>query len=261
MPRDNFPELIRMDKFRPIKKTTISGEIIDQIVAMVRMGRLKAGEKLPSERELGKFFNVGRSSIREALKALETIGITQRAKKGTIVCASRHSYNSFFWLNGYSSTIHEVFETRKLMEIGLVGLAAERATPNHIKEIEETLVDTEAIQEAVASDVFFHRALVNASQNSVFSKVYDLITGLLFQTHKYYSLLDANQDLEGYLKIILAQHRKILRAVEIHDAVSAREAIKEHLDFAEKELLGRVSIDYSKEQAQTRSIFNLQTKD
>lgn len=99
MPRDNFPELIRMDNFRPIKKTTISGEIIDQIVAMVRMGRLKAGEKLPSERELGKFFNVGRSSIREALKALETIGITQRAKKGTIVCASRHSYNSFFWFN------------------------------------------------------------------------------------------------------------------------------------------------------------------
>lgn len=184
MPRDNFPELIRMDKFRPIKKTTISGEIIDQIISMVRSGRLNRGEKLPSERQLSEFFNVGRSSIREALKALETIGITQRTKEGTIVCATGHNFNSFFWLDSHSSTIHEVFETRKLMEIGLVGLAAERATPNHIKEIEETLVDTEAIQEAVASDVFFHQALVNASQNSVFSKVYDLISGLLFQTHK-----------------------------------------------------------------------------
>jgi GntR family transcriptional repressor for pyruvate dehydrogenase complex len=253
--------LFKMEYFRPIKKTTISGEIIDQIISMVRSGRLNRGEKLPSERQLSGFFNVGRSSIREALKALETIGITQRTKEGTIICDSQHNFNSFFWLDSQSSTIHEVFETRKLMEIGLVGLAAERATPNHIKEIEEALVDTVAIQEAVAPDVSFHRALVNASQNSVFSKVYDLITGLLFQTHKYYSLLDGNQDLEGYLKIILAQHKKILRAVEIHDAVSAREAIKEHLDFAEKELLGRVSLDYSKEQAQASSLFNLKTKD
>jgi len=250
-----------MDKFRPIKKTTISGEIIDQIISMVRSGRLNRGEKLPSERQLSEFFNVGRSSIREALKALETIGITQRTKEGTIVCATGHNFNSFFWLDSHSSTIHEVFETRKLMEIGLVGLAAERATPNHIKEIEETLVDTEAIQEAVVSDVSFHRALVNASQNSVFSKVYDLITGLLFQTHKYYSLLETNQELGGFLKNILAQHKKILRAVEAHDAVLAKEAIKEHLDYTEKELLGRMSLDYSKEQAQTSSIFNLQTKD
>ena len=238
-----------MDKFRPIKKTTISGEIIDQIISMVRSGRLNRGEKLPSERQLSEFFNVGRSSIREALKALETIGITQRTKEGTIVCATGHNFNSFFWLDSHSSTIHEVFETRKLMEIGLVGLAAERATPNHIKEIEETLVDTEAIQEAVVSDVSFHRALVNASQNSVFSKVYDLITGLLFQTHKYYSLLETNQELGGFLKNILAQHKKILRAVEAHDAVLAKEAIKEHLDYTEKELLGRMSLDYSKEQA------------
>jgi len=233
-------------QFKPIRKTTISAEIIDQIASMVGTGRLKPGEKLPSERRLSELFNVGRSSIREALKALETIGITQRTRRGTIVSPNKRNYDVFFWSDLHSSTIHEVFETRKLMEIGLAGLAAWRATPQQIKEISETLVETKSTQEAIASDVAFHRALAKAAKNSVFSKIHDLVTGLLFQTHKYYSLLERNEDLEEFLATVFTQHKKILEAIEAHDPESARRAIKEHLEFTEKEMLGRMVGDYPK---------------
>jgi DNA-binding GntR family transcriptional regulator len=73
--------------------------------------------------------------------------------------------------------------------------------------------------------------------------VYHLVTELLFQTHRYYSFLKHDQEFETFLKNIFDQHRKILKAVESHDVLSAKEAIKEHLDYAERKLLGSLEVD------------------
>ena len=238
-----------MVNFKPIRKTTISGEIIDQIIAMVRTGRLNPGERLPSERQLSDFFNVGRSSIREALKALETIGITKRTRGGTVISTLEGNPSPLFWLDLHGFTIQEVFETRKLMEIELAGLAAQRATPQQIKEITGSIIETDVAREAIVADVSFHRALVKSAQNSVFSKIYDLITGSLFQTHRYYSYLEHRENqadgLKGFLREVTTQHKEILQEVERHDADRTREAMKRHLDFTEKELLGRVIFNLS----------------
>jgi len=75
-------------QFKRIKKTTIPDEIIDQIHSMILTGELSPGDRLPAERQLCEMFNVGRSSIREALKTLASIGIIRRDTVGTTVCAS-----------------------------------------------------------------------------------------------------------------------------------------------------------------------------
>jgi GntR family transcriptional repressor for pyruvate dehydrogenase complex len=229
-----------MNDFTPIKKTTVSGEIIEQVIAMVRKGSLKPGDRLPSERQLGEFLDVGRSSIREALKGLQTAGILKRTTGGTILCEPQEINHPAFWFSAMNTNIREVFETRKLMEIELVGLAAERATPEDIRRINETIVETRNVDQVRTSDVAFHRAIVEAAKNAVFSQVYSLVTGLLFQTHKYYSLLGVYGPIESVRKNIVEQHKEIAETIESHDSAAAREAMRHHLDRAEKELLGKV---------------------
>jgi DNA-binding FadR family transcriptional regulator len=145
-----------------------------------------------------------------------------------------------FGMSTINTSIHEVFETRKLMEIELVGLAAERSTQEDIKKMQEAIIDTNTIEDVSASDASFHRSLVEAARNSVFSAVYQLVIGLLFQTHRYYSFLKHDEEFETFLRNIFDQHGKILKAIESHDVSSAKEAIKEHLDYAEKKLLGSI---------------------
>jgi len=232
--------------FEPVNRATVSGQIVEQIKSMVRGGNLTPGDKLPSERELSELLIAGRSSIREAMKVLETIGLIRRSRGAAVLCDPAEMEHSPFWLDASHQKIHEVFETRKLMEIGLAGLAAERATREDIKKMAKSIAKTFDKHTIITSDISFHRALAHAAKNSVSSQVYNMVTRLLFQTHKYYLLMENITGWEGFLKKILAQHRKILRAVESHKAESAKKAMEEHLEFAEKELWGRVAVDYPK---------------
>jgi len=117
-----------MVHFKPVNRTTVSGQIVDQIKSMVRRGNLTPGDKFPSERQLSELLKAGRSSIREAMKVLETIGLIQRKRGATVLCDPAEIEHSALWLDASHQEIHEVFETRKLMEIGL-RFPAERGYP------------------------------------------------------------------------------------------------------------------------------------
>jgi GntR family transcriptional regulator, transcriptional repressor for pyruvate dehydrogenase complex len=232
-----------MLEFKPINKTTISNEIVDQVLAMIRSGGLNPGDRLPSERQLGELLRVGRSSIREALKGLETAGLLQRTTEGTILCEPEGMETAALWLRISRTKIHEVFETRKLMEIELAGLAAQRATPEDIKNMIGSVVKTTNAKKAAAADLSFHRCLAEAAKNSVFSRVYNLIAELLFQTHRYYSRLGHSRGLDHFVKSTLSQHKAIIKAIQAHDANAAKEATRVHLEYAEKELLSQINLN------------------
>ncbi len=235
-----------MKNFKPIKKINISDEIIDQIISMVHKGTLKPGDRLPSERELTDAFQVGRSSIREALKSLETTGIIKRNSKGTIINALEEGDYSNLLFKENMHTIHEVFEARKAIEVEIIGLAAERATPEQIREISETLVDSNDVHILIASDISFHKTLVKTSRNTVLSYIYSMVMGLLFQTHKYYFLIEASsnkmplKEREVFIDSINNYHKSILKAVESHDVTAARRSMEEHFDYAEHVILREV---------------------
>ena len=228
---------------KPIEKPNIPEEIIKQIVSEIHSGSLHPGDRLPSERQLVELLNVGRSSLREAFKVLEAVGLIKRTTEGTILCRPGEIENPGLWLGAWFAEIHEVFETRKLMEIELASLAAQRATAEDIKKIGEIIVEAYSMDQILAWDVSFHRAIVEAAKNTIFSQVYNLVTGLLFQTYKYYSLLEVNEQIS---KNILSQHKEILRVIDSHDPAAAREAMKNHLDYAEKQLIGEVEKDLPK---------------
>ncbi len=236
-------------KLQPISLSTIPDAIIRQIRALVAEGRLQPGDRLPNERELGEQFGVGRSSVREAMMALAATGMVVRRREGTFINpdSTRVAWASLDGMSGLTrSTIKDVFETRRLFEVGIAALAAERATPATIAEIKrwlpENLNDLEAFKQA---DVQFHKAVAKAADNPFTYELYGKVQEILFQTHQYYTALqrlDPDSSVTMY-QSVLDQHREILRAIEAHDPTQAQQAVLAHFDALEETMLHDVPPD------------------
>jgi GntR family transcriptional regulator, transcriptional repressor for pyruvate dehydrogenase complex len=234
-------------QFKAIQRKTLSSEMVEQILSLIRTKELRLGDKLPSERELGRAFNVGRSSVREAIKILETTGLVRTTTRGKEISAAAPSGIPDFNLAADATNIREVFEARKMIEIELTALAAERASPEDIEAMHRA-VATPGLSESatLAADIAFHRALVNSAHNSVLSEVYNSITGLLFQNFKYYVLLRATQgeDLKAHHRRITDDHLAIIAGIAAGNAAAAKRAMRTHLDHAESWLLAALDAQY-----------------
>jgi GntR family transcriptional repressor for pyruvate dehydrogenase complex len=227
-------------QFQPIEKTTIPGEIVDQVLSMLLAGKLKAGDKLPPERHLCESLNVGRSSVREALTALETLGIIRRDIRGTTVCSPEENRYPGLSLSATTAPLEQLFETARIAGIEAAGLAAERANPENIAKMKRVLPknvteETENTQAAAAVHLSFHRALVNATQNPVLSQMYQMLVALISRS---LGLSSATEELEederkAFLTEIFDGHRKILSAIKSGDSATARDAMHKHYDCME----------------------------
>jgi len=220
-------------RFQPIEKTTIPGEIIDQILSMLLTGKLKAGDRLPPERQLCESFNVGRSSVREALKALEILGIIRRDIRGTTVCApDENRYPSLLLSASSAPPLEQIFETARIVGIEAAGLAAERANREAIDKMLNVMQEADDMQKAAAIHLSFHRALVDATQNRVLSQMYNMLVALLSQSSRLSSISEELKDDErkAFMEEISDGHRKILKAVESHNPTAAKESMKEHYE-------------------------------
>lgn len=233
-------------KLKPISRTTVAAEVADQLIASIKSEGLKAGDRLPSERKLSELLKVGRSSVREAMKTLEAMGFVNRTTLGTIVCDQEADEK--FSIDARDTEIQEVIETRRLIEIQLAGLAAERANGKDIRKIEKTLEGadfSEDIEIYSSRDRDFHKAIVEAGHNTVFSHVYHIISFLLFKTHNYHSLffrygIITDGELKKSRSTTLGEHRKIVEAIKNHNAKAAKRAMTDHLNRVEESLLSRM---------------------
>src|SRR5205807_8261983 len=150
----------------PIKSTRIYQEIVRQVKAMIAEGRLKSGDRLPPERDLAEKFVVSRSSVREALRALESLGLVEiRAGEGTFV--REVSVESLIeplalMMVSQRGALAELFEARRLLEPGIAALAASRATLEEVSEMERILEEqSKEIAECrtgLVQDAAFHAA-------------------------------------------------------------------------------------------------------
>ncbi|MGH2395301.1 MAG: FadR/GntR family transcriptional regulator, partial [Candidatus Limnocylindria bacterium] len=121
----------------PIKSTRIYEEIVRQIKTMIAEGRLKSGDQLPPERDLASKFVVSRTSVREALRALESLGFVEiRPGEGTFVrqvSVEELIEPLALVLAAQREAIGDLFEARRLLEPAIAGLAARRATPDEVQ--------------------------------------------------------------------------------------------------------------------------------
>jgi GntR family transcriptional repressor for pyruvate dehydrogenase complex len=189
------------------------------------------GEKIPAERELCLKLGVARTSLREALKALEIMGMIEtRLGDGTYVCKRSEFFSKpLLWLiaSGSDAQALELIEARTLIEVELAGLAAERATPADIERLSQELhhmADTIGDPKGfVQADVNFHLLIGAAACNDILMNALLLIRNLLQQW-----ILTAVTS-EGVPQKAYAQHKRLFRAIEGHDSIAARRAMKNHL--------------------------------
>ncbi|HET7341012.1 MAG TPA: FadR/GntR family transcriptional regulator, partial [Methylomirabilota bacterium] len=224
----------------PIKSTRIYEEIVRQVKAMIGEGRLKAGDRLPPERDLAEKFVVSRTSVREALRALESLGLVEiRPGEGTFV--REVSIDALveplaLLMVSQREAIGELFEARRLLEPSLAALAAVRATPDETQEMERIL-EEQAKEVAgggtgLSQDARFHAAIGAAAHNRAITRLAHAIIDLLTQSRED-SLNTPGRPTRSH-----EDHRRILGAIARHDAEAARQAMLDHIGAVESLVLG-----------------------
>jgi GntR family transcriptional regulator, transcriptional repressor for pyruvate dehydrogenase complex len=224
----------------PIKSTRIYEAIVRQVKAMIAEGRLKSGDQLPPERDLAEKFVVSRTSVREALRALESLGLIEiRPGEGTFVReVSVESLIEPLALAMLSQreAIGELFEARGLLEPAIAAYAALRATPHDLEEMERILDEqgreVAAGRTGLAQDAEFHSAIASAAHNRAISRLVHGIMDLLTQSREE-SLSTPGRPTRSH-----ESHRRILAAIAARDQEAARQAMLDHLRGVEALVLG-----------------------
>jgi GntR family transcriptional repressor for pyruvate dehydrogenase complex len=222
--------------FRKVKIERVYQKVIEQIGEMIKNGYLKKGDKLPPERELVEQLGVSRTSIREALRVLEILGVIEsRQGEGNFI--TNHLDDIFFQPLSLIFMLRnndpvEILEMRKILDVGVAGLAAQRITDDDLKKLKEIIEkfkisDDENINTSL--DKEFHYIIIGASGNFLAKDIYNTISMLFYQF-----IAGARKQImqdKGNQAILLAQHEEIYRAMEKHDPKLAEEAMIRHLDF------------------------------
>jgi GntR family transcriptional repressor for pyruvate dehydrogenase complex len=224
----------------PIKSTRIYQEIVRQVKQMIGEGRLKSGDQLPPERDLAGQFVVSRTSVREALRALESLGLVEiRPGEGTFV--REISVEALIEplalaMASQREAIGELFEARRLIEPVIAALAAQRATPDELQDMERILNEQAreiaAGRTGLSQDAQFHAAIAAAARNQAITRVVHAIMDLLTQSR------EESLNTPGRPQRSHQDHRRVLDAIRRRDEAGAAEAMRDHVSGVERLVVG-----------------------
>jgi GntR family transcriptional regulator, transcriptional repressor for pyruvate dehydrogenase complex len=224
--------------FEAIRKNKVYEEVARQIEGLI-LKKLRPGDKLPSERELAEMLGVSRSSIRDAIRSLELMGLVEpRQGAGTIVCevSAESLVNPLSnLLVRQQRQVSELLDFRKMLEPPLAARAATHASDEEVAEMEEILRRQDEKLRlgrlAIEEDSEFHYSVAMASENTVVLKVLDILMDLLRETR------ERSLQLYGRPQKSLAGHRRILAAIKRHDGEAAKAAMRRHIEDIEEIVL------------------------
>ncbi|MFT8315616.1 MAG: FadR/GntR family transcriptional regulator [Clostridium sp.] len=228
--------------FSPIKNTKVYEQVIIQIKDMIAKGILKKGDKLPSERELVDKLGVSRTSIREALRALEIIGLVEsRQGEGNFI---RDNFeNSLFeplsvmFMLQKSSTL-EIHQVRVMIETETASLAAKNIKDKDIEVLQgfiDKLKNSKDELERSISDKNFHYKIAECSGNFLINNILRSVSSLMdaFIVNARMVIVNESKARE----LLVEQHEDILQALIYRDSEAAVKAMRKHLDCIKEHLI------------------------
>ena len=221
----------------PIDRQKTYELVAERLVSLIGDGSLQPGDQLPTERELTASFQVGRSSVREALRMLESQGVIRSVNGGVFVIAdAAYPLNSSLRLVltlDEQTRLHDVIELRSILECEAAALAAERHRVEHLSLMDaaiEEMIDGLAEPEADAfidADLRFHLAVAEATGNRVLfhsmHAVRDVIRRMLMTVFR----------VPGSAARAVEEHRAIRAAIADGDSARARDEMRAHLTRVE----------------------------
>jgi len=227
-------------KFEPVKKDSIVIELTSRLMDFIFSGNIKLGEKLPAERVLSESLGVGRSAIREAMKALTVLGILEvRQGDGTYLKKADSTLLSqaIEWglLLGERKTM-DLIEARKVLELSIVRFAAQRCEDHELQELKEILdsMNGSTIAGFVEIDIAFHLKVAEMSKNSVLMDILVSIQSLL---RTWIKLVIES---EGSTSFSYQDHYDIYEALTRRDAEASAAAMEKHMEDATKRLIAEI---------------------
>jgi GntR family transcriptional regulator, transcriptional repressor for pyruvate dehydrogenase complex len=227
--------------YETIQRTPkLADRVAQQLQALISTQHLRPGDRLPPERDLAERFAVSRTVVREAVRSLVAKGLLEvHSGSGTfvrVVAPEAVTESLRMLLRSSAGSYDSVLEVRQLLEVEIARLAAERATPQDLAAMEQTIVAlavTEGDPEAFArADVAFHAALARATQNDLFVILHDSIFDALLEVRR-----KGAAQVPGTVQRALYHHSDILRCVRAHDPLAAQEAMRAHLEESRQTML------------------------
>jgi GntR family transcriptional regulator, transcriptional repressor for pyruvate dehydrogenase complex len=237
--------MMRSRHLGPIPRTNLTEEIVARLVSLILEEGLRPGDKLPSVRELVEQFSVGRSSLREAIRILSAIGVIDvsvgegmSVGQGDLSLIARPL--TLGLLMGEQSR-NDLIETRRLIEVHMAGLAAERATDAEVATISRHLETMRESQDDHArystADLEFHLAIARASHNQL---LYNLLHTLRHILGALITKMVVDYD-ANHMPQSFKVHLPILDAIRSRKGQAAGQAMAAHLDRLEERLTLAIS--------------------
>jgi DNA-binding FadR family transcriptional regulator len=218
-----------------VKRQTLTSQCIDHILDLIRSGAVKPGQRLPTEKELTESLGVSRTCIREAMKSLESLHIVSvRPRVGAVVLEP--SSEALFNAEQFSTAAHlqttdALIEFRRIVEVGLAALAAEKADEQDLEAMQRAIDEH---RQAVATgapaypaDIAFHVAVARASKNPIAIIVFHTISKPLTEQRR------RTNEVPHAAEDGLRDHLLIFDAIKEHDPEKARNMMLVHMDTAE----------------------------
>jgi len=226
---------MKTDLDEGISRRKLGDEVLDRLLRLIDEGQIRAGDQMPSERELMRRYRVGRPAVREALQALDgmglieirhgerarLIGLTPRALFDMVDRSARHLIRTC------PQTLDNLTEARLFFEVGMVRLAVKRGGERDIARLTEAL---EQLPQAagdptafVEADMSFHSVIASFSGNPIYMALSEFLLSWLFD--HYPNLVSA----PGAQELSIAEHSTIYRCICSRDEEGAVKAMTEHL--------------------------------
>ena len=223
----------------PIRNPKAYDQVIEVIKDKIKKGKIKKGDKLPSEREMAESLGLSRASVREALRALEVIGLIE-----SIQGAGNYIRTNFdnslieplslmFMLQ--ESSVKEMYDLRETLELQCVKLSARYIEENELgllTAILNRMYIAKTEEESLELDIEFHYLIAKTSRNMLLINVLEVLSQLMdeFIRKSRMQILHEGNTRENLLEI----HENLLRALKCREEAKASQAMKEHFDLIRK---------------------------
>lgn len=232
-------------EFSPVTRATLSAQIRDRLLERILAGDLEPGARVPSERVLSEQFRVARTSVREAMQGLLSLGVIERRGNRSYV-AERLPDVSVDQVDERREFIRQLFETRRALELPIMELAADRADEaarRHIDELANRFHDGMPIAEFRELDRAFHTAIARACGNPILLEMYGKVLARLFRSAGIESLLSDGSrpaEVDRIVTDSIEHHRAIAAAIVRGDVDEAVSQGTRHLGAVEAGLIDRL---------------------
>ena len=230
--------------FTPLGRRTLPDEIRERLIASIQSGELVAGQVIPAERTLCTEFNVARTSVREAIQSLVSLGFIER--RGNRAYVAERLPDVHLSHDGRKLLVRHLFETRRVIEVQMAELASCRASGSQrdeIVEVSQRFWPEMGLDEFRWLDREFHWAIARACGNPLLSELYGKVLDALFSSTEFSELLYASTNRNEVAVIVQRsghQHIAIAEAMRAGEPTAVVQAVEDHLGDVGRRMIERL---------------------